>query len=321
MKVAFSICTQSHLGFAITTRLSFLRHNPDYIYRIYIVDEKIDPELLQAEHQADIGKAGIAELARMRQQYTLFELCCSLKPFITAALLENKEVDQVCYFDTDMLVYDSMTVTEHQLQTHDIVLTLHATRDEVIDHERSYIKTGIANGGFYAVKNTPNGRHFINWWKSKTLDQGYQNLFDDMFSDQLWLAYVPFYFSNVCVLQHEGYNVAIWNLRHRKISGKEGKIYINGNVPLVFFHYSGFKMDIVRDSYSFSDIPEAEGMAFMLEEYYIQLKENGTDSYLRKYGKANHAVKRNRPWYNLKMRVIGKIFTMSKNYLDYYRKK
>jgi hypothetical protein len=220
-----------------------------------------------------------------------------------------------------MLVYDSITVTEQQLQTHDIVLTLHATRDEVIDHERSYIKTGIANGGFFAVKNTPNGMQFINWWKSKTLDQGYQNLFDDMFSDQLWLAYVPFYFPNVCVLQHEGYNVAIWNLRYRKISEKNGKIFINGNVPLIFFHYSGFKMDISQNAYSFSDIPEVKGMAFMLEEYYSQLKANRTDGYLRKYGKANHAVKRSRPWYNFKMRVIGKIFTMSKNYLDYYKKK
>lgn len=321
MKIAFAICTQSHLGFAITVRQSFLDHNEDYVFNLYLVDSVIDNVNLKEDYIFDTSKIGIPELEKMRSQYNVFELCCSLKPFIADNILKNPDVKHVFYFDTDMFIYNSFTIVEEYLISNDIVLTLHALRDEGIEHERAYIKTGIANGGFFAVKNSENGQAFTKWWCSKTLDQGYQNLFNDMFSDQLWLAYVPFYFTKVCIAQHVGLNVAVWNLRYRKVDAIGNKYFVNGSAPLLFFHYSGFKIDIENNSYSFSEIAEAKKITSLIDGYYNSLKNNKTHIFLQKYGIGNHAVKRKRTFYDLKMRIIGKIFHMSKNYLDYYRKK
>ena len=48
----------------------------------------------------------------------------------------------------------------------------------------------------------------------------------------------PCYFDSVHILKHAGCNVAYWNLHERTIESQDGH-YRVGDVPLVFFHFSG----------------------------------------------------------------------------------
>ena len=42
------------------------------------------------------------------------------------------------------------------------------------------------------------------------------------------------------MLQHRGANVAPWNVGDYRLSEQDGAVYVDG-VPLVFFHFHGFK--------------------------------------------------------------------------------
>lgn len=59
-----------------------------------------------------------------------------------------------------------------------------------------------------------------------------------IFVDQKWCDLVPAYFDGVRIVRDPGYNVASWNLSHRRIEiTVEGDILVNGH-PLRFFHYT-----------------------------------------------------------------------------------
>lgn len=61
-----------------------------------------------------------------------------------------------------------------------------------------------------------------------------------MFTDQRWLDLAPVFFLGIAILRNPGYNVATWNLTHRRAAGSlEQGITINGE-PLSFYHFSGF---------------------------------------------------------------------------------
>jgi len=316
MKVAFTTCTKSYLGDANTLRESLLAYQPGYTFYIFLIDKQIEKEFLEQPYILDIKTIGISGLDDMYSRYNYLELCCALKPFAGYFLLQTEANDSVLYFDTDVLIFNSLKNIEENLQEYDILLTPHTFKEEYITHERVLVKSGLANGGFFAVRNTENGKIFLNWWKSKTFDQGYFNLFKDMYSDQLWLTFVPFYFDKVGIIRNAGMNVAIWNLEYRKISKKESGFFINENIPLVFFHFSGFKLDINRQTYDYPlksvDPPTRE----LLDKYYELLKRNKSDSLLIKFDKKNKKVSKG-VLHTLKIRTIGKLQLILKNFSAY----
>ena len=56
--------------------------------------------------------------------------------------------------------------------------------------------------------------------------------------DQKWCNLVPCFFDGVVILRDPGYNVASWNLSHRKMRfDAEGLALINGH-PLRFYHFT-----------------------------------------------------------------------------------
>ena len=60
-----------------------------------------------------------------------------------------------------------------------------------------------------------------------------------LFVDQRWVDLVPGMFERVDILRDPGYNVAYWNLTHRRITDTPSGYEVSG-VPLCFFHFSGY---------------------------------------------------------------------------------
>jgi hypothetical protein len=321
MKVAFTTCTKSYLGDAETLRESLLTYQPDYSFYIFLVDKNIEKEFLKKPYIVDIKTIGIPELNDMYDRYNYLELCCALKPFAGYFLLQQETNESVLYFDTDVLILNSLKQIEENLQLYDIALTPHNFKDEHVSNERLLVKSGLANGGFFGVKNTDNGKNFLHWWKDKTFDQGYFNLFKDMYSDQLWLTFAPFYFDRVAIIRNPGMNVAMWNLKYRPIVKKGDSFFVNEIEPLIFFHFSGFKLDINKKTYSYFplnsiDAPTRE----LLDKYYELLIKNKSDSFLVKFDKKNKKVSKG-PLHSFKIQTIGKLQVIMKNFSAYLETK
>ena len=80
----------------------------------------------------------------------------------------------------------------------------------------------------------------MDWWCKQLYDQCRVALADGVFVDQKWMDLVLSCVESSVLLRHPGYNVAYWNLPHRKISRDGAGQYLVNGEPLRFFHFSGF---------------------------------------------------------------------------------
>ena len=105
------------------------------------------------------------------------------------------------------------------------------------------MQTGIFNLGFIGVNDTPESLRFLDWWGSRCLTLGFDEPRTGLFVDQKWTNFVPCFFEGVSILKHPGYNMAYWNLHERTLGGGDNLRVVNGEWPLVFFHFSGIAFD------------------------------------------------------------------------------
>lgn len=248
-KVVVTVCSVNYLAHAKGLADSMIKYNPGYKVIIGLVDKLDDdfdispysPHTLLQVHEMNLPK-----FTEMYRRYNVFELNCSLKSFFVRWTLDKYKPEFVVYLDVDMLVYDSFLPVENMLKEFSILITPHITKpfpdDGLKPRENDILKTGMFNAGFFAVKNDDTGNIFINWWKDRMVDQGYERPKDGYNADQNWLNFVPLYFDKVKVVKHPGCNVAYWNFHERTIEKKGDKFFVN-NEPLLVFHYSGYAVE------------------------------------------------------------------------------
>ena len=83
-------------------------------------------------------------------------------------------------------------------------------------------------------------RVLLEWLTHRISRRGYSATQYGLSGDQPWLSALPFLFHDMTfVSQHQGLNVAYWNLDERLLTGSSDAILVNGT-PLLFFHFSGF---------------------------------------------------------------------------------
>jgi hypothetical protein len=151
------------------------------------------------------------------------------------------------------------------LDTHSVLVTPHITApidDLMRPNEVSLLRLGVFNLGFLGVRADDNAYALLNWWERRCLNLGYNDVEAGLFVDQKWSILFQSLFEGVHIEKHPGYNVAYWNLQERKISSSGGQWIVNGNDPLVFFHFSGInigKLDSISrhlNRFTFNDFPE-----------------------------------------------------------------
>jgi hypothetical protein len=106
-----------------------------------------------------------------------------------------------------------------------------------------------------------------------------------MFTDQIWINFVPLFFKKVHVLMHPGYNMAYWNLHERKLTKANNQYLVNDREKLVFFHYSGFKTEIpntiskYQNRFTFEDKIEL----FEIFQLYANYVESNNHKFYQKF--------------------------------------
>ena len=290
MSIAFTICSNNYLAQAITLGYSLLQHNPEYIFKIGLVDRKnnqIDYSTIPFEI-IEVESIGIAAFNEMYKRYSIIELNTAVKPFFFQYFLKNQQsVNTLIYLDPDILVYKSFQDLEDELKTSNIVITPHITKpigDKKYQTENDFLNSGLYNLGFLAVKRCEESASFLEWWANRLTKKAYIDVAKGMFTDQIWINFAPLFFEKVHILCHPGYNMAYWNMHERYLVDGDKIVKENFSFSLVFFHFSGYNplqpeiLSKYQDHFSFQN---RKDIVHLFTEYKLHLFDNGYNSYIQ----------------------------------------
>ena len=174
-------------------------------------------------------------------RYTILELNTAIKPYVIEKLFEHG-YEKVIYIDPDIKVYSSLVPMVNLLDSHEILLTPHLTgtlEDDARPSELDILRSGTYNLGYIGLRDSQSTRALTKWWQGKLYKDCVVDLERGLFVDQKWMDMVPGIFDGVYVERNEGWNLAYWNLAHRKVIRSDNSFKVN-NDQLVFFHFSGF---------------------------------------------------------------------------------
>jgi lipopolysaccharide biosynthesis glycosyltransferase len=290
MILVFTLCSNNYLAQAITLGNSLLKHNPDYVFKIGLVDRKTEQVNYNSiPHEViEVESIEISAFDQMFKRYSLTELNTAVKPYYFLYFFKTlSAADKCIYLDPDILVYQPFTELEEVLEKSEIVITPHFTEpinDDKFQAENDFLNAGLYNLGFIALKKGEESRKLIKWWAQRLLTKAYIDFTKGMFTDQIWINFAPLYFEKVNIFRHPGYNMAYWNLHERSLNNLWEVQKSNITSPLVFFHFSGFNplmpevLSKYQDRFSFENRTDIGGI---FKDYSEKLFENGYNTYLR----------------------------------------
>lgn len=188
----------------------------------------------------DLGEA--ERFLKNKHNETSDELRWSLKPVLISALLE--EYDKVIYLDNDIFFFNSPAFIWKELDDNDVLLTPHHyPRDPKKNQNwlEANFKVGLYNAGFIGVNKQ--AKHVIDWWAECCQYRCEKSWFRGLFDDQKYLDLVPIIHPNTKIMEHQGCNIAGWNIDVcKRTQSGTGDVTINDNWPIIFVHFNGFSV-------------------------------------------------------------------------------
>ncbi|WP_123689417.1 glycosyltransferase [Allostella humosa] len=222
-------------------------HLPDHERWVVLATERIgqseQASLPPATRLVTPGDAAVPDLDVRRRLYNVTEFCTAIKPDIIQWLW-RQGYDEVVYFDPDIVLFDRPDeIGRAWAAGAEVALTPHLAT--ATDHPgwvmRAVNLSGQFNLGFIAVRNRPEARRLVEWWRAQIAWNCIEDAGNGTFVDQKVVDHFPALSAAVHVIRHPGYNVAYWNLHEREMTRTGGR-YATAGLPLAFFHFSGFEM-------------------------------------------------------------------------------
>lgn len=304
--LACTIVANNYLAYARAFTRSFLARHPEGKVCVLIVDRPQPGHRYEDEPFAVTfaDQLGIPAFPHYSFRYSLLELNTAVKPSFLLHLHRTLGVDRVCYFDPDILVLGDLTELYERLGRADVVLTPHLTApidDHAVPNEREILLSGIYNLGFLGVAFNQRTLPFLEWWARRLYRECLHEVERGLFVDQRWMDFAPAFLPNALILRDPGYNVAYWNLSHRRVAkgadgwrviGKDGE-----EVPLRFFHFSGYdfkRPELIskfQNRFTFAGRPD---VAPLFQLYGERIRAEGQETvqnYPYQYGRFDNGVR------------------------------
>ncbi len=221
--------------------------HPDAVRVIVLADSKrafADIDLAAELWPCD--RLGIPKIDSMKAYYAVIEFNTAIKPYAFSRLFEHFHAKSVIYLDPDIWLFSPMNEVLASLKTHSIVLTPHvmsSLQDGKEPSDHTIMKSGIYNFGFFAARADADARRLIDWWADRCFAHCRVDVPGNLFTDQRWMDMAPVLVEKPFILRHPGYNVAYWNLAHRRVENTADDAWTVNNKRLVFFHFSGVVPD------------------------------------------------------------------------------
>jgi glycosyltransferase involved in cell wall biosynthesis len=242
-RAIFTIASANYMSYAATLMQSVRRHHPESDRYIVLADTYREfPDVDLAATVLPCRELGIPLLANMQLWYSITEFNTAIKPFVFRHLFAAPGYAEACYLDPDIRLFAPMREAFAALEHASCVLTPHMMKplqDGKEPSDLAIMKAGVYNLGFLAFRNDPEIADFLAWWSDRCAVHCRIDIAGNMFTDQRWMDLAPAFIEKHVILRHPGYNVAYWNLAHRRVQRREdGRWDVDGQ-PLVFYHFSG----------------------------------------------------------------------------------
>lgn len=175
------------------------------------------------------------DLLAVKPTRTQGEYCWTCTSATILFTLENFNVPEVTYLDSDLFFFDkpAKIFDEFHQSGNDVLITRHNYTPEYDQSETS----GVYCVQFVTFKNNPNARHILQWWKARCLDWCFNRVENGKFGDQKYLDDWTDRFHGVHVLQNPAAGLAPWNIQ--QFDCRPGPT-VNGS-KAIFYHFHGLK--------------------------------------------------------------------------------
>lgn len=241
----FTVVSNNYLAEATAWLDSVRSVHEGAVCKVVIVD---DPALARARLGADtvidvkdvLGGA----FGDMALRFDTLELNTAVKPFAARLLLSTDAFDKVVYVDPDIQFFSPMDSLLSPLDCGaSAILTPHILepyRDGAKPSDFDFLRSGVFNLGFIALRRCDEALNFLDWWADRLALRCFADPANGMFTDQKWCDLAPAFLPNLHISHEHGANVAYWNLAQRGLKFDGGQWRTDDGSPLIFFHFSGF---------------------------------------------------------------------------------
>ena len=302
--LACTIVANNYLAYARAFTRSFLDRHPAGKVCVLIVDRPQPGHRYEEEPFAVTfaDQLGIPGFEHFSFRYSIVELSTAVKPWFLLHLHRTLGVDRVCYFDPDILIFGDLGQLYDLVRGADAVLTPHLTAPiddslvpALVPGEREILLSGIYNLGFLGLAFNERTLAFLDWWKERLYRWCLHEVDKGLFVDQRWMDLAPAFLPRTEILREPGYNVAYWNLSHRRLTRHGGSWWV-ADVPLRFFHFSGYdfnrpdNLSKFQNRFTFAERPDVLPLFELYGESIRRQGQQEVQDYPYGYGRFANGV-------------------------------
>jgi hypothetical protein len=238
-----NFCTHfdnNYLPHALTLSDSLNKHTQNYNLFMMCMDDisynylkKNTPKNATILSHKDLEKK-YSDLLIAKSNRNDVEYFFTCSPSVCNFILEEfNSIKHITYLDADLYFFFNPEIIFDEIGEKSIAIIEH--RFHWITKRQ--IKYGKFNVGWITFKNDLEGRRCLKDWRKNCIEWCYQKVEDHRFGDQKYLDKWPLKYSNLCIVQNKGANVAIWNIKNYNLSFLKGIQYVD-EVPLIFYHFA-----------------------------------------------------------------------------------
>jgi hypothetical protein len=177
------------------------------------------------------------ELAPLKQTRTLIEYYFTLSPFLPHYLFSKTAADRITYIDGDLYFFTSPRPVLDSLRQASVAISPHRFSFEY----RNHVRYGLFNVAWITYRRCTEGLDCLNTYKTECTEWCYDRLEDGRFGDQKYLDAWPGRYPSLKVINHKGFNLAIWNAHNYIMRVKDGVVMVDDD-PLVFYHFASTQL-------------------------------------------------------------------------------
>jgi hypothetical protein len=239
-----------YLSRGLALHESLLEHSSGFHLYIFAFDELSYRILtdLSLKHVTVIPLSDFEteELLTVKDGRSKAEYCWTCTPSVISHVLNNFEVAECTYLDSDLFFYSDPSVLIEELDVHkkNVLITEH--RYSFLPRLYEEKRAGIFCVQFMTFRKEESSLRVLDIWRNQCIEWCFARHEDGKFGDQKYLDLWPELYDNVHILEHPGGGIAPWNLTDytflpdgNSIAGKKKDSAVSFNV--VFFHYQYVK--------------------------------------------------------------------------------
>lgn len=209
----------------------------DFCLHVMALDEKSFAFLKKYECESltidNLKHIETDELLRLKATRTRAEYCWTCGPIIILHLIENYQLTDITYLDSDLMFFSSYEPLYEEIGNASVAIT-----PQYSNHDEQVGKYCVQ---FMFFRNDKDGINCLTWWRDRCIEWCYARYEDGKYGDQKYLDSFPLLFNNIAIISHRGAGIANWNMGlYQYVEGEavfEGKHY-----PIIFFHFHGLRM-------------------------------------------------------------------------------